>query len=71
MVTQRYKYVAALYDKDEQYDLQEDPYELWSLLDEPEHAATARELQSQIIERMERTGGRVGRRLLYAPTLQR
>jgi arylsulfatase A-like enzyme len=66
VITDRYKYVAALYDKDELYDLAADPYELRNLVDEPEYAATARDLRGLIVEHVERTQDRIGSRLLYA-----
>jgi arylsulfatase A-like enzyme len=70
VVTGRYKYVAALYDKDELYDLRDDPYELRNLVDEPGHAATARELRGRLRAHMERIDDRTGRLLRYALTLR-
>lgn len=71
VITSRYKYVAALYDKDELYDLQDDPFELRNLVDEPEHGVTARDLRRYIIDHMERTGDHLGRQLLYSLKLHR
>jgi arylsulfatase A-like enzyme len=66
VVTDRYKYVAALYDKDELYDLEVDPYELRNLVDEPDYADVGRELRTRLIEHMERVRDPVGRLLLYS-----
>jgi arylsulfatase A-like enzyme len=62
----RYKYVAALYDGDELYDLQEDPFELENLIDSAAHRAVARELRSRIVEHIETRQDRVAERLAYA-----
>lgn len=67
IVTDRYKYVAAVFDGDELYDLQDDPYEMRNLIDSPAHAATCRDLRDRLIQHIEETGDRLaGRRLLYA-----
>ncbi|MGH2367244.1 MAG: sulfatase/phosphatase domain-containing protein, partial [Chloroflexota bacterium] len=65
-VTGRFKYVAALYDKDELYDLREDPYELRNLVDAPAHAAVAREMRGRVIAHLERVQDPFRRQLLYA-----
>jgi len=67
VVTGRYKYVAALFDKDELYDLEQDPYELRNLVDSLDHANVAREMRRRLIEHIEGTNdGLASRRLLYA-----
>ena len=67
VVTERYKYVACLWDKDELYDLTEDPYELRNLIDAPAAAPVARDLRALLIDHIERTNDRPARyRLLYA-----
>ncbi|MBI3973326.1 MAG: sulfatase-like hydrolase/transferase [Chloroflexi bacterium] len=62
----RYKYVAALYDTDELYDLEADPHELRNLVDEPEYAGVGRERRQRLIEHIRRTNDRLARHLLYA-----
>jgi arylsulfatase A-like enzyme len=66
VITDRYKYVAALYDKDELYDRETDPHELRNVVDEPEYAAVAREMRGRIVEHMERVKDPFGRLLLYS-----
>ena len=54
-VTPRHKLCVNLLDRDELYDLREDPAELTNLIDSPEHAAIRDELHDRIIEWMNRT----------------
>jgi arylsulfatase A-like enzyme len=70
VLTNRYKYVAALYDKDELYDLQEDPFERRNLVDEPQHASLARDLRQRLIEHIDRTEDRLARLLRYSLSLR-
>ena len=62
----RYKYVAALYDGDELYDLREDPFELDNLIHSSTHRDVADELRASIVEHIERRKDRVAERLAYA-----
>jgi arylsulfatase A-like enzyme len=71
VLTGRYKYVAAVYDGDELYDLDADPYELRNLADEPEHAPTARRLRGLLVDHLDRIGDTGARRLRYALTRDR
>lgn len=67
VVTDRYKYVAALFDMDELYDLENDPYELRNLIHSPEYADVRDEMSGRLIEHIETTKDRTAsRRLLYA-----
>lgn len=66
VLTGRYKYVAALYDKDELYDLHNDPYETVNLIDDPTYSSTNRELRGLLIDHMERTRDHAGQRLLHS-----
>ena len=66
IVTDRYKYVAAIFDGDELYDLEADPHEMNNLVDSPEHAGVCKEMRERLIEHIERTDDRLARgRLLY------
>ncbi|GAG33342.1 unnamed protein product, partial [marine sediment metagenome] len=66
-ITDRYKYVAALFDGDELYDLREDPHEMTNLLTSGEHAGVRDEMRSGLIEHIESTNDRIASgRLLYA-----
>lgn len=62
----RYKYVAALYDGDELYDLDEDPYELNNLIDNPTYLKIKRELRQRIIQHIQETNDRRAYLLAYA-----
>ena len=67
VVTDRYKYVAALFDGDELYDLKDDPHEMKNLVHSSDHAGLCREMRARLVEHVERTGDRVAAgRLLYA-----
>ncbi len=60
-----YKYVAAVCDGDELYDLMNDPNEFINLVDSEEHAAAKRELQDILVTHMEAEQQRQdGRKLL-------
>lgn len=52
----RFKYVAALYDGDELYDLREDPYEINNLVDNPEYREEKADLRQRLIDHINRTG---------------
>ncbi|MEE8398961.1 MAG: sulfatase-like hydrolase/transferase [Desulfobacterales bacterium] len=62
----RFKYVAALYDGDELYDLREDPYELNNLVDDPEWREVKADLRQRIIEHIDRTGDKRAWQLAYS-----
>ncbi|MGH2367556.1 MAG: sulfatase-like hydrolase/transferase [Chloroflexota bacterium] len=51
--TERYKYVYYPFDRDELYDLQEDPWELRNLIDEPSLQPVLAELRARLVRRME------------------
>jgi arylsulfatase A-like enzyme len=59
----RYKYVAALYDGDELYDLVADPWEMRNLVDDPAYAGVKAELRGRVVAHIERTGDRQADRL--------
>ena len=48
MIYDRYKYVAALFDGDEMYDLEADPYEMNNLIAEP----SVRDLRNELRDRL-------------------
>jgi len=52
IVVGSYKYVAALYDGDELYDLQTDPYEMSNRIDDPALAGVLVELRRRLREQM-------------------
>ena len=66
VITERYKYVAALYDGDELYDLAEDPQEMHNLIDTSAHREIKQELRRRIIEHVEHTQDPRAGRLAYA-----
>jgi arylsulfatase A-like enzyme len=66
VVTERYKYVAAIFDDDELYDLREDPYEMNNLVYSGGHAGTCRQMRGRLIEHLEKSKDRVAGRLLHA-----
>lgn len=53
IVHDRYKYVAALFDVDELYDLESDPYEMKNLIDVPEFAGIRDDLRGRLIDHLE------------------
>lgn len=61
-----YKYVAALYDGDELYDLDADPYEMNNLIDSPSHRDVRQEMRRRIVEHIDRTGDRRARPLAFS-----
>jgi arylsulfatase A-like enzyme len=70
IVRGRFKYVAALYDMDELYDLQADPYEMANLIDAPGYDQVRADLRGRLIEHIERTDDRAARLLLYSLKLR-
>jgi len=66
VVTDRYKYVAAIFDDDELYDLKDAPYEMKNLVYSSAHAAIAKEMRQRLIAHLERTKDRPAARLLHA-----
>ena len=50
IIHDRYKYVAALFDMDELYDLESDPYEMVNLINVPEYADVRDNLRGRLIE---------------------
>ncbi|NQT93748.1 MAG: sulfatase-like hydrolase/transferase [Lentisphaerae bacterium] len=66
VIHDKFKYVAALYDGDEMYNLTEDPYELHNLVGIPEHRVVKADLRQRIIGHIERTNDRRACRLAYS-----
>jgi arylsulfatase A-like enzyme len=62
---ERWKYVAALYDRDELYDLAADPWELSDLARSPAHVEVKGELRARLRADMERRGDRPGSALAH------
>lgn len=62
----RFKYVAALYDGDELYDLTDDPYELRNLVDNPEYRDVKADLRERIAAHIERAGDKRAFPLAYS-----
>ena len=57
--TDRYKYIRyhGLWDRNEFYDLENDPYEMHNLIDSPEHQELIRQLAEDIYDWLEQTDG--------------
>jgi len=53
ILNDRYKYVAALFDGDELYDLDADPFETRNLIRRPGYSPVRRELRSRLIRHLE------------------
>jgi arylsulfatase A-like enzyme len=66
IVHDRYKYVAALGDGDELYDLVQDPYEVRNLIDSPAHRDAKADLRNRLIAHIRQTKDRRAERLAYA-----
>lgn len=49
IITDRYKLAINLLDKDELYDVEQDPYNLHNLIDDPEHACVRDALHDRIL----------------------
>lgn len=54
--TERYKYVHNAPDRNELYDLKEDPNELGNLIDHPAYEDVRADLETRLVERMRETG---------------
>ena len=52
MVTEQHKLVINLFDSDELYDLQRDPFEQENLIGDPGHAAVRDQMHQQLLEWM-------------------
>lgn len=65
----RYKYVAALFDGDELYDLETDPWETHNVVNDPQHRPIREKLRGKLIDHMRSTKDRTGGKLLTALTL--
>ncbi len=55
IVTDRYKLALHMADSDELYDVQNDPYDLHNLIDDPAYAAVRNELHDKILDWMNET----------------
>ncbi len=66
IITERYKYVAALFSGDEFYDLKQDPYEMNNLVDSAQHRDIKAELRSQIVRHIEKTEDEMAEKLAHA-----
>ena len=66
IIQDRYKYVAALYDGDELYDLEADPFETKNLIDSEAHKTVQVELRKRIVDHIERTGDVQAAKIAYA-----
>ena len=53
IVRDRYKYVAALFDSDELYDLEADPFEMHNLIRDPALGDVRQDLRTRLLEHME------------------
>jgi len=62
----QYKYMAALYDGDELYDLTNDPFEKTNLVDSEAHADVKAELRMRLVDHIERIDDQQGLRIAYA-----
>lgn len=60
-----YKYVAALYDSDEFYDLQADPFETNNLINSKAHEAVKTELRKSLIAHIEQSDDAQGLKIAY------
>jgi arylsulfatase A-like enzyme len=54
--TARWKYVYYPFDRDELYDLQDDPWEMRNLIDDPASQAALAEMRARLVKRMEPAG---------------
>lgn len=66
IVGKRYKYVAALFDGDELYDLREDPFEQNNLVDSIKHRDVRDGLRKRIVEHVESHEDTMAMKLAHA-----
>jgi arylsulfatase A-like enzyme len=57
--TDRYKYIRyhGMWDRNELYDLQRDPHEMYNLIESPKHQAIVKQLAGEIYDWLAETGG--------------
>ena len=68
-ITERYKYVAALFGDDELYDLREDPFETQNLIESEAHKMIRTDLRKRIADEISRTNDPVSDARLLAYSL--
>ncbi len=71
IVGRRYKYVAALFDGDELYDLHKDPFEQHNLVNSTDHRDIRDRLRSRIIKHIEKNEDEMAEKLAHALKLGR
>ena len=49
----RYKYVFSIHDMNELYDLQEDPYEMNNLVDDPQYDEVIHDMRRRLVQHVE------------------
>ncbi|MEI7437105.1 MAG: sulfatase-like hydrolase/transferase [bacterium] len=62
----RFKYVAALYDGDELYDLKQDPYELRNLINDPGCRDVIADLRRRVLRHIAKINDQNGYQLAYS-----
>lgn len=57
--TDKYKYIRynGIWDQNELYDLENDPNEMYNLIEKPEHQTTVKDLAGQLFNWLETTNG--------------
>ena len=63
LITGSWKYIAAVHDGDELYNLEDDPFEMKNLVDSPEHGELLKQLQKAIVTHIRERNDIHGQRL--------